>query len=357
MKKTLDSDEKVKLTMDKKLNELKSKLDAIKGTLVGKEEVEDYDKTGGVNIKSRESNSEYSREVVENSEKMEYLSNATALSKKHQIKLYLKEYDSCWGRFKQIYVIAKYFITPFKGYIKNISMRYDEDVITLFKITRRLFIISLLVLLIFAYFFFFYISELKTIYSENQNEPMLCKLGLVCAALYSRIPVSVIDSYTYTLLILTGLIAYQGMTFWFNFSRKVNNSEMYRRDHKKLSMFFFNFWDWSVNSNSKYIQKRNNVKELLGRTIKEYELRENLKTTNFSDYFITWLIRFFVFVFEAGLLIGYSACIAGFYVLKNKMKDSFTGSTPVTSFSIIFVIVSNSFLFKYRIYRLNLYLQ
>lgn len=340
MKKTLDSDEHVKTTMEKKLNELKNKLDAVKGSLISGKDNEGigYDDTAGVNIKSRNLNTDYSKETIRKSEKMEYLSNSTALSKKHQIKIYLKEKESCMGSLIQYYILTKDFFTPFKDDIHKISLKYNDDVLVLFKIIRKLLIISIWVLIVLIYFFFLYITKLLDIYSNNTDEDLLCIYGIPCAALYSRIPESIIGSYSYSILFMTIVISYQGITFWLNYKQKLLNSQIYKKDSKKLSQFFFNLWSWSVNTENLYVQRRGQIQELLSTTVREFEIREKNSLFTSGDYCSKYILRILAFILEIIVLMVYSVAIIAVYILKNTMKSS---DSVVDSFSIKYILVSD----------------
>lgn len=406
MRRTIESDDAVKIMMENKIKELNKELNFYKGDLEADFEnnYNNNKKTAGVNLKFKKVELEYNLSVLKESKKYEYISNYSALANIHQARIYLNDFEDAnksFFKYKRIclfYRYLKYILSPFKNEIQYITNSYNEDVIVLFKIARKFFVMSIFVSITFVYFFFFHIIKLVDNYSKLDNKfnnsmyssqlNMLCKHLIPCAALYSRIDQTSQAEYSISLLFMSLVIIYEGVSFYITFINKRKKAEIYEKENKKLSRYFFNCWDWSVNSKTLYTLKKKSLRKLLSITFKEYLIKENnyydysedeeerynrikekvkykyrrnttitnnnIKNKNIlvnenklkrpkrnnCDIFKLYLLRLFLwFVWFIILIISLSS-VLGVYNLRNYIKKQFIGDIYVTEFNLVFLLVS-----------------
>ena len=95
MRRTIESDDAVKIMMENKIKELNKELNFYKGDLEADFEnnYNNNKKTAGVNLKFKKVELEYNLSVLKESKKYEYISNYSALANIHQARIYLNDFE------------------------------------------------------------------------------------------------------------------------------------------------------------------------------------------------------------------------------------------------------------------------
>ena len=341
LKETLESDEKVKQTMQNKISELKSRIDGYKDDILNKkgpggesdlDPLQDLDHMGLIVKEDIDKNGKADEEDRRG---FEYMLASTALANEHQSRIFLQKSRTCMGRFRHRWHNFWYFFLPFKSDMNLISYRYDRDVLFTFEIIRLLFMISFSVL--FTYLYFLITHALNADY--NDPTQLYCKYMIPCVLFYSRVTPSEGSTFSITYAVMTFVVVYFSVMKYIQYSKLHMNSQLYDREETKFSQYFFTSWDWSVKTNALYRENKRRLRELYKLSMQEVELIEKINSRNSSDKLALFFIRLLSCFLGLIILVLYAVFIFSAYIIRNVLKSQDINKTTYTAVDIIYEII------------------
>lgn len=338
MKETLDSESLLNQKQSNQIKELERKLEIFKDNF---EDNEIDNKLAGIVIPRKLD--DINLEAMREGRKYDYLPNVSALANIHQSKVYLLERQTLKGRLKLFILYLIHICLPFKENIDYIEYNYPNEVLVLFKLLRKSFITSIMILFIFIYFFFFHISSMVDLYSYSKDESLICKNYMICAGLYSRIPQSSQRIYAISLFLMSLVYVLAGIYIFIKGGFFGDMSKVYENSNKRLSGYIFNCWSWNIKTRLSYINKKNYLKKYFFSIWDEYEEIKDLKVKEIKDIIKIWSVRLICFVVIICLYIVNIIFVFLSFKLRILLKEKFINSNNdsgyIVEYSIIFLVL------------------
>jgi hypothetical protein len=348
LKENINQDDKVKGELQNKINDLRNNMDVLRERM---EKIDDFD------IDDEELN-ELMGKINHNDEKDELLNPSSmndqsknfspnvnsmttvgnALMNEYQVRLYLKNQKSCWGRFKiNLNNFLEFFI-PFKKEMKYLFSRYDRSITGVFDFYRFLFLFNILIFITSSYMLITHIIT-KIENNSTTSDESICKIFLPCAILYSRFPTSENSVYSFTYMAIC-IVLFIGLIYkWTDYKRNDILTNLFDSSEINFSKEIFNPWDWSVNSN--YLQEGAviKLKNIITIGLVEEEIKERIKNRSFEEKFKLLIRRLLSLILSMIILIIDAGLVAGVYFLQAYLvyRDDDKKSTSSTDILAMFI--------------------
>lgn len=360
MKDVMIEDEKVKIQMKAKLDELKKQLNDIQSgfkesnltdeeldLLLGREnaalDLFNNQITENTNPLSAIDDHPYTDSL--NLKNLEFLGGGNAMYNDYQSKIIGLRKQTCWGRLKLRIENIVMFLTPFKSEMTKLRRRFDRNTIGYFEIIRFLFCLHCFVFFTQLFMLFNHFSYIDSSSNTNldvnsiedinnlQSSFTSCRYNIPCFMFYSRFTENEKMVYSGTYL-ATCIITFIVITNKWVWSKRIDVlNDLFLNDRYYFSKCVFNMWDWNVKNENEEDDMRETIKNIL--TLGFYETRiKNIvkrrplkvKSKLLWKRSISILFSIIVLIIGGGLIIS-------LYLLQGYIIANQTGSNTINSSS------------------------